>query len=65
MATLELNMPLDARPLPPLPPLYDPRWGSSALPAASPQLIRLMGFEKMGDGENATTYMQEWLCEMG
>jgi hypothetical protein len=40
-------------------------WCSSALPAASPQLIRLMGFEKMGDGENATPYMQEWLCETG
>lgn len=55
VATLELDMPLDARPLP---PLYDPR-----LVLISPQSMRLMGFEKVGDGENATTYMQEWLCE--
>ena len=55
VATLELDMPLDARPLP---PLYDPR-----LVLISPQSMRLMGFEKVGDGGNATTYMQEWLCE--
>ena len=42
-----------------------PNWCSSALPAASQQAIRLMGFERMGEGEDATTYMQEWLCETG
>ena len=50
-------MPRDSRPLP---PLYDPK-----LVLISPQSIRLMGLEKAGDGESATTYMQEWLCETG
>ena len=55
VATLEPALPRDARPLP---PLYDPK-----LVLISPQSIRLMGFEKMGEGDGATTYLQEWLCE--
>ncbi|BDB13322.1 hypothetical protein [Acidithiobacillus ferrooxidans] len=55
VATLEPALPRDSRPLP---PLYDPR-----IMLISPQAIRLMGFEKVGEGDGATTYLQEWLCE--
>ena len=54
---LEPSMPKDERLLP---PLYNPK-----LVVISPQSIRLMGFERVGEGEDATTYMQEWLCETG
>ncbi|MHB1678791.1 MAG: hypothetical protein ACYCSS_14895 [Sulfuriferula sp.] len=57
VAVLEPDMPKDERALP---PLYDPK-----LVLISPQSIRLMGFERVGEGEDATTYMQEWLCATG
>ncbi len=48
VAVLEPAMPADAKSLP---PLFDPR------PVLiSPQSLRLMGFEKVGDGDEATTY---------
>ena len=45
-----------------MPPLFDPK-----LVLISLQVIRLMGFECVGEGQdaNATTYLQEWLCEVG
>lgn len=57
VAVLEPDMPKDGRPLP---PLYEPK-----LVLISPQALRLMGFECVGEGEDATTYLQEWLCETG
>ena len=57
VAVLEPSMPRGPQVLS---PLYEPR-----LVLISPQALRLMGFECIGEGEDATTYLQEWLCETG